>query len=364
MSQVTQIPTDDATMTLEAKLERARASWKARQDRALREAVEVVDPDTLVEADEPSAGPSVTPKPQTPASYRLCQSRKDEILRGERQGLYSCLPIAIGCEYPTLLTRLPVFRPSRRRTQNSALTSRGGFEFDSPWGRGVRKGPPMTVTDESVLMALLRLRSYHITGHGSELPLAIRNNEKGYQHVHYAVCTASQVIRELGLPRGGSQFKQVIDSVKDLAAMTIELEDRVRQRYLGSISSGSSIRLFSLRWDSFGDDSVFDIQFDPVMAHWLSKNRTFIDPVVRDALKGALAKALHRFLSSQGIFYENTLEKIARTVGFDGAPKNMRQKFNAALSELKRQGWLAHYEIRGSGRLDPLMVEVFRDETA
>lgn len=339
------------------RLQTARAAWEAREARERSDETDVAN---LTGVPAPPPASPIVLAPQSRASYRLCRAREDEIRRVERTGRFTCLPLAVGCEYPTLLTRLPIFRPSRRVSQIKALNNRGGIVFDSPWGSGVRKGPPVTVFDESVLMALLRLRTYQLTGRGEALPLAIRSNDTGYRHVHYAICTASQIVRELGLARGGKQYRTVTDSVKDLAAVTIELEDRVRARYVGATESGSSIRLFELRWDTHADDSVLEVQFSPAMSRWLGADRTFVDPLVREALGSDLAKALHRFLSSQSAYYRTTLERCCDAVGFDGVARNARTKFGAAFDELRRQGWLAHVEFSGTGRLDPISVETLR----
>lgn len=340
-----------------ARLEAARTAWEARESRQRAGEVDAVELPGL------PAPPTVSPvvlAPQSRASYRLCQAREDEIRRAERAGRFTCLPLAVGCEYPTLLTRLPIFRPSRRVSQIKVLNNRGGIVFDSPWGRGVRKGPPVTVFDESVLMALLRLRTYQLTGRSEQLPLAIRSPGADHRHVHYAICTASQIVRELGLARGGKQYRSVTDSVKDLAAVTIELEDRVRARYVDATESGSSIRLFELRWDTYADDSVLEIQFAPAMSRWLNADRTFVDPLVREALGSDLAKALHRFLSGQPVYYRTTLERCCDAVGFDGVTRNARPKFGSALDELRRQGWLAHVGFSGTGRLEPISIETLR----
>ena len=355
MSETPEIAPDVPADPLVERLANAKARWAARQAReAAAEAAELDD------IARPAAPPPVVLKPQSRASYRLCQARREEIRAAERAGHIKALPVAVGCEYPTLLTRLPIFRPSRRVSQVKALNHRGALVFESPWGRGVRKGPPVTVFDESVLMALLRLRTFQLMGQGDRLPLAIHADPGRHHHVHYTICTASQIVRELGLTRGGKQYRAVIESVKDLAAITIELEDRVRTRYVGSTESGRSLRLFALRWDTHAEDSMLEVQFEPAMSHWLAADRTFIDPIVRASLSSDLARALHRFLSGQPAYYSATLERCSNAIGFDGVLRNARPKFAAALDELKCRGWLAHVEFFGTGRLEPVSFEVLR----
>lgn len=282
----------------------------------------------------------------------------------ENKGLFVSYPLSPGNEFPTLLTRLPIFRPTRRGHQQRLVNKDFALEFTTPFGDGKRHGPPLTVRDEDTLIAITRLRSKRIYGRPQSLPVPIADiyaskNTNGSVGVHFVVCSIDQINRELGLTDGGVNYKRTFESVKRLGATTLELNLKHRERYLGDVKTGRMLPLINVQWQAFDDNGLFVIVFPPVIAHWLENEYTYIDWSVRLKLDD-LGKCLHRFLSSQPKRYKADLGKIARTVGYDGPAKNIKQRFRRSLDQLVEHAWLTSYRFSGNGRSVPLMLHINR----
>ncbi len=299
----------------------------------------------------------------TTVRKRLAEVEKT-LARYEQQGLFVSYPISPGNEYPTLMTRLPIFRPTRNSHQKRLVNSEFALEFETPFGSGKRHGPPLTVRDEDTLIAITRLRSKRLYGRPQSLPVPI---EDVYAHkdgndtvgVHFVVCTVDQINRELGLTDGGVNYKRTFDSVRRLGATRLELNLKTHDRYLGEVQTGRMLSLIDVQWQSFKENGLLVILFTPVIAHWLEKHATYIDWPIRLQLDD-LGKCLHRFLSSQPKSYKGELAKIALTVGYDGPSKNIRQRFGRSLDKLVELSWLDSYEISGNGRSQPLVLRIKR----
>ena len=291
---------------------------------------------------------------ETEASFALAESK----------GLFVSYPISPGNEFPTLLTRLPIFRPTRRGHQQRLVNKEFALEFTTPFGDGKRHGPPLTVRDEDTLIALTRLRSKRVYGLPQSLPIPIADiyaskNDRGTVGAHYVVCSIDQVNRELGLTDGGLNYKRTFQSVKRLGATTLELNLKRHERYLGKVKTGRMLSLIHVQWQTFEENGLLVVLFPPVIANWLENEYTYIDWSVRLKLSD-IGKCLHRFLSSQPKKYRGELNKIAKTIGYDGPPKNVKQRLRKALEQLVGLGWLKSYRISGNGRSQPLVLHVFR----
>ena len=282
----------------------------------------------------------------------------------ESKGLFVSYPISPGNEFPTLLTRLPIFRPTRRGHQQRLVNKEFALEFTTPFGDGKRHGPPLTVRDEDTLIALTRLRSKRVYGLPQSLPIPIADiyatkNARGTVGAHYVVCSIDQINRELGLTDGGLNYKRTFQSVKRLGATTLELNLKRRERYLGKVKTGRMLSLIHVQWQTFEENGLLVVLFPPVIANWLEKEYTYIDWSVRLKL-GDLGKCLHRFLSSQPKKYRGDLRKIATTIGYDGPAKNVKQRIRSSLKQMQEVGWLKTYRFSGNGRSEPLMLHIFR----
>ena len=274
--------------------------------------------------------------------------------------VFAAYPVVPQREFPTQLTRWPIFRPSHRVTQQGIQDTDNAVAFDTAWGQGRRLGPPLTIRDEDTLIALIRLRDRAIFGPASSLPLPVReivDHDEKSTEVHRLQCTLHQVVGELGLRDAGSAYKTTLDSIRRLGACTIEIAQTSAD---GRGSRGRQIRLIDVNWVAYDDHAVVDVVFPPMITRWLRTAYSYLDWEVRRGLKGALTKAVHRFLSGQGSSYTIGCDKLAAAVGYDGRRDHMRGKFRTACQELERVGWLESWTIEGNGRTRPLMLSTHR----
>jgi len=313
--------------------------------------------DTAASAPETVA--ELTHLRQQPREARLRTAARDLNGLGEESGFTSYVMTA-GKEFPSLLTRLPIFRPSQRRTQQSIQDTDNAVAFDTPFGRGRRLGPPLTVRDEDTLIALMRLRDRAIIGPQRKLPAEIRDIYQpgsGTAEIHRVVCTIDQVVEELELTDSGTNFRNTLASIKRLGAARIELERRDSH---DDSMIGGMFDLVKVQWRTYEAHGLVDVVFPPLMASWLRHSYTYIDWGTRLKLS-PLAKAIHRYLSGQRREYEIDLKKLGAIIGYDGRTEHMRTKFSKALDELVRQRWLESYRIHGTGRsLAPWKLSVVR----
>ena len=311
----------------------------------------------------PIAAPS-QPKPSAPniTIRKRLQEIDKSLERLEGEGFFVSYPLTPQNEFPTLLTRLPIFRPTKRLRQRNLLNRDNALEFSTPFGSGKRHGPPLTVRDEDTLIAITRLRSKRLYGRPEHLPIPIADvyaAADGSVGVHCVICSVDQINKELGLTDGGLNYRETLASVKRLGATTLELSLKRHERYLGAVETGRMLSLIHVQWEAYNQNGLLVILFPPVIARWLEQEYTYINWGVRLKLDD-LGKALHRFLSSQPKRYRGEVLKIAETIGYDGPNKNVKPRFRRSLEQLKGLGWIADYQFSGSGRSVPLALTITR----
>ena len=314
-----------------------------------------VEPDTPEKSAAASA--PLTIQRSLPLETRLRAAARD-LSRFGSDDAFTTYPIKPNNEFPTLLTRVPIFRPSRRLTQQKFQDADNSVSFETSWGTGRRHGPPLTTRDEDTLIALLMLRDRGLSGPSTHLPENVKDifqSPSGKADVHRVTCTIDQINEFLGLSDGGKNFKNTLASIKRLNACKIEMEKVV---FDGS-RVGGAFDLVKIQWRVFEEHGLIDAVFPPVMAHWLVESYTFIDWNTRKQLT-PLGKALHRFLSGQKYQYRIALLKLAATIGYDGRSNHMKKYIAKALDELVEIGWLERYDIKGSGRAVPFIVHIQR----
>lgn len=297
----------------------------------------------------------------TTVHKRLAAVERD-LDRLEGQGFFVSYPIRPENEFPTLLTRLPIFRPTRRRHQHRLQNIDNALAFTTPFGDGKRHGPPLTVRDEDTLIALMRLRSRRMYGRPDQLPVQIADiyaTKPVQVGVHYTLCSIDDIIRQLGLTDGGENYKRTFESVKRLGATTLELNLKSHDRYLGLVQTGRMLPLIHVQWQVYERDGLLVVLFPPVIAQWLEKEYTYIDWKTRLQLDD-LGKCLHRFLSGQPKRYKTDVLKLADTIGYDGPKKNIKQRFGKSLRYLQQLSWLKAFEFTGNGRSLPLALHIER----
>lgn len=297
----------------------------------------------------------------TTVQKRLSAIEQD-LERLENQGFFVSYPIHPENEFPTLLTRLPIFRPTRRRHQHRLQDIDNALAFSTPFGDGKRHGPPLTVRDEDTLIALMRLRSRRIYGRPEQLPVQIANiyaTKTGQVGVHHTLCSIDDIVRQLGLTDGGENYKRTFNSVKRLGATNLELNLKTHDRYLGFVQTGRMLPLIHVQWQVYERDGLLVVFFPPVIAQWLDKEYTYIDWKTRLQLDD-LGKCLHRFLSGQPKKYKTEILKLADTIGYDGPIKNIKQRLRKSLDQLQMLDWLKKHKFTGNGRSVPLVLHIER----
>jgi hypothetical protein len=346
---------------------------KQRQQEAASLSSEISGDSLLSSANNPESPELLSQRKTTFVSHNVLSAIESNYLCGEQMGLFDSFPIKSKGEFPSLLCRLPIFMPTDRRKQVEYLDQDLGLVFDTPFGKGRRLGPPLTVTDEDVLMACARLRKKRLHGNCENLPIPVPNKyakyapsqsmeslQDGKVYVDTVVCTVAQILEELGLSNGGENYKKVIASMKRLGALHLEITVNKHNRYFGDMDLGTPIRLLDIEWVTFKEHGIFTVQFTPIMVLWFEREYTFIDWNIRKQLKGESAKAIHRFLSSQGYHYKGEIAKIAETVGIREPSYKRKTVFDKALKQLQELGWLERYEITGTGRNKPHVMEMWR----
>ena len=287
-------------------------------------------------------------------SESVVEQAQLDLFQLERTGQFTTVSISPQNEFPTLLTRIPVFVPGRARKQRDRLDNDNALPFKTSWGTGRKFGPPLTVYDEDTLMALGRLRQNMLIGAPGKMPYPVSKlyatTDEPDVHVHVVLCMLSDIQAMCGTSVGGRNNKLRLESVRRLAATKIEFnketQDKVR-------FSGTTIDLVHVKWDVYEDNAILYIQFSPLMAHWLERAYTYIDWSLRRSLRTDVGKAVHRFLSSQPKTYQIFTRKLQTTIGHTGPYKHFMADLREALAQLQDAEWIHQFEIVGNGRKKP-----------
>ncbi len=296
-------------------------------------------------------------KPSSKPSSQLPKTRPEvfqhSVSKLARSGRFTVERIPTGREYPTFLTRVPLFIPSKRGNQKELLDIENSIPFNTSWGQGRKFGPPLTTYDEDTLIAIGRLRQHRISGHSHKFPLPINSVFQKMNHdstsVHTVCCLLTDIQTECGTLTGGKTNQLRLDSIKRLAATVVELTSSSKEKY---VNYGTSIKLIDVAWEEYEKNSLLYIQFTPLMSLWYENEYTYIDFNVRKQLTDA-GKAIHRFLSSQPKSYEIHTSKLLETILYQRPYKKFMADLRQTLKTLEELDWLKTYEISGSGRNNP-----------
>jgi len=289
------------------------------------------------------------------------------VYKNEQMGLFDVVQMSQRKIIPTLLTRIPIFMPISKAKQKKLLDEDNALRFETPFGKGKRYGANLSVFDEDVMYALSRLSKKKLIGPHDNMPIKVskiyKANEKGSVNVDTVVCTITEILNLLGLSKGGKMRRDIVDSLERLASTTLILTLNKEDRYLGKCETGKPIKLVDIEWQLYSSDGLIYAQFSPVVTYWFESEFTYYNWDTRKQLKNRLAKALHRFLSSQPkeFFKLNKLDDIAASVGFHGRKCDLRASFTRALDELKKVGFLEDYLIEGTGKAQPFRLYASRN---
>ena len=361
-------PTDASAARLYDLANRARA--RAVERDAERQASRAAS-DTESEGSAASSGTegSVVALPvPTDAAARKARSLEHRLREASRdlafdaQGRFASYSMRPQSEFPTRLTRLPIFRPSQRRTQRALQDDDNMVAFSTPFGRGKRSGPPLTVRDEDTLIALMRLRDQVLAGRERDLPDNVRElyrDDSAKAEVHRVVCTVQQVNDALGLTDSGTNFANTLASIKRLAHCSIELErDVVEEGRSGTY--GSTFRLLvgavaGVRRARSGRRGLStdhgSVAQGVVHLHRLEH----ADASSRRSARPSIAICP----DSRATTRSSLPSSPPRSATTDVASTCERSSPTRAMSS-SCVGWLSEYRISGSGRSTPLKLRTVR----
>lgn len=301
------------------------------------------------------------------SSDQVVTRASGEVYKNEQLGLFDAIPLSQREIIPTLLTRIPVFMPISKAKQKKLLDDDNALPFETPFGKGKRYGANLSVFDEDVMYALSRLSNKKLIGPHENMPIMVprtyKANEKGSVNVDTVVCTVTDILGKLGLSKGGKMRKDIVDSLERLTSTTLILTLNKEDRYLGKCEIGKPIKLVDIEWQMYSTNGIIYAQFSPIVTYWLESEFTYYDWETRKRLKNRLAKALHRYMSSQPkeFFKLNKLEDIAVSIGYHGRKCDLRSTFERALDELKEVGFLIDYNIEGTGKATPFRLYATRN---
>lgn len=345
----------------------ARNATKGKKESVL-DILERLQQQSLLASDEPAESvvevSDSIPKPHklsARGSRISIEQFNLDLFSQEVDGRFVSHPITPGAEFPTFLTRIPIFLPMKRG-RSLKLDQDNALPFVTSWGRGRKHGPPLTVYDEDTLMAIARLRKNRLEGSPSNMPIPLSaiqpgaSDGKGEVSVHVLGCSLSDIQHECGDSDGGTNLQLRLASIKRLGATVLEFDRETKDKLS---YRGTQVKLVDVAWDVYEENALLLIQFSPLMAIWLESEYTYINWSVRKQLSDT-GKALHRFLSAQPKTYSIFTEKLSTIIGFQRPYRYFMSDLRTTLTKLEELGWIASWEITGTGRRVPHKLTITR----
>ncbi|WP_157639630.1 hypothetical protein [Lamprocystis purpurea] len=271
-------------------------------------------------------------------------------------------------EYPTPLTRLPLFPPVTRETAIE-MFKRGWTPLASRWdGEGVlRSGPALNIYDEDTLLGLMVLRSRRLKGLPDHLPVPLRCHDSNdrtrpaevveVDTLYFRMSQLETAIRG-ETPKGGWSGPELArrrQSLDDLSGLRLRFElPRGGHEY-----SRKTISLFDTPGFSKEKDACYYVQFHPLVSQWLESYRTYIDLALRRKFSD-LGRAIHRFLASQrsNQIYVIELTAMYDAIGAQERVGKLNHHARVQLGIMQENGFLESFSITGTGRSHPFVLAV------
>ncbi|WP_295455620.1 hypothetical protein [uncultured Thiodictyon sp.] len=341
----------------------------ARLERQARERTAKNAPDaSTAPATSPRGRPARRTSNGTPGPKVIAEAnaRLERFLRERGVEQFELFPSA---EYPTPLTRLPLFPPIQRSTARELAAASDWITLESRWdGGGVYKaGPALTVYDEDTLFGLMNMRQQGMTGPADRLPIAapptiaVSGLAPGNAvRVHALYCLVSQletVIQGYTPPRGwgGRAIAKRRESMDNLAAITLKFQKPKG----GDAFHGKPVQLLFIEYVATAEDACYYVQFHPLVSQWLEEYRTFLDFDIRRQLS-PLGKAMHRSLASQrsNQTFSIPLTEFFASIGAFGELRDRKREAITQLERLKELLFLEQFTITGTGRRTPWILAV------
>jgi hypothetical protein len=282
----------------------------------------------------------------------MSELSRQELVEREQRGDFTLSDLNPGAEYPLLLTRAPLFPPTKRSVVRRMRDDELSLPFSTGWCEGRLFGPPLNTYDEDTMIALAGLRQQMLEGSPDKMPIRTKSVIPFDRptRVHCLYLTVTDIQRFLGQAIGGSGHKRRLESVHRLGATRVEL-NKISDKSVGkNFVQTVTISLIDVATVDEGKESYLYVQFPPEMAMWLEESYAYLDISIRNQLTDN-GKAIHRFLSGQSTFNIST-EKLRENTGSQLTKKRFMQELRKTMAQLADLGW-CEYVIEGNGRSKP-----------
>lgn len=298
------------------------------------------------------------------------------------------MPVTPGKEYPTTLTRLPLFPPSQCSRRHNAEKTQVWVELPSAWSRGgvvEKSGPTLSTYDEDTLIAMIQARSEVYRGHHTAMPIptmspspASRMSDAGiypdtgiaqssadncacYVSI-FSLCQLETSIRGARPDRGwgGRDLRRRDASINRLSAVLLRFHADLHELYQFGRGPFSLFRAEYVKGKSSPSASYY-VQWEPLLSNWLTSYRSFLDFDIRRQLT-PLGKAIHRFLCSQirEDPYSFSLDTMFEAIGANCDRSQSQLKYYAKiqLAKMVECGFLLSATISRSTRTSKAIARV------
>lgn len=292
------------------------------------------------------------------------------------------------CGFPTDMTRMSPFFPmnpnelgNRKYLQNYLISS-------GAWGELKYTGPQLSTYDEDVLLALLAIldkeskyrktvycvvdkSEYNLdTGNYNDKLLLYDEQCDGFfsQKTYKYKGPMSKLLKLLGKQRPGKiDYTRVILSLERLATAGIKMEISTWKTKKVKRRAPRKIQMCTMLAGVFWDDEIkeLSVAINPFFYETYYAGRvTLMDVAKRMSLKGAISKALYRFVQSHKanpVFAGHFLTLAdALNMEREQPAFKLRQQLKTAINELIRHGVL----MKKSGFVDTEIIKLSRTPEA
>lgn len=289
--------------------------------------------------------------------------------------------IAQWCSFPTDMTRCSPFFPVRNNDlehreflQNYLITS-------ANWGEILYTGPRLSTYDEDVLLVLLaildgksqyRERCDYVEGKINEINIVIATKEGSTDIPSHIQKRTSYtytgpvypLLRMLGYTKPSKKdYLRVISTLERLTVSALKISISTGKTKSGKRRSPRITQMSSMLAGVHWDDKKKELTatVNPFFYETYMAGRvTLMDVAKRMSLKGAISKALYRFVQSQrhNLVFEGHFLTLANALNMDREQPawKVRQLLKSAINELIRRGVL----MKKSGFVEQDIVKLNR----
>ena len=244
------------------------------------------------------------------------------------------------CGYPTDMTRCSPFFPVAQQRMNERQYLENLLITSASWGNIRYTGPKLSVHDEDVLMAVLAILQAPLQGGKTDV--------EGRKTFTYAGAIYP-LLKLMGYRSiGSSQYRQLLGSLKRLmgGVLTMELGSKGKSRKPRRVTMTHI--LSSVDWDE--EAKVLTVTVHPFFYEtYIAGRITFMDVIKRVKLRGAVAKALFRFMQShRSGEWKGHFLTLAQALNMDlEQPQfTIRKLLKSAMTELRKAGIIDQEQSR------------------